>query len=198
MLNASAVDINASPQDDQSNEVGPRIRRLRLMHGMSQRELAKQAGVTNGAISMIEQERVSPSIASLKKILSVFGLSLANFFAEEFEPDRQFFFRAHELNRISDGPVVLRQIGGNIDGRQMQLLHETYVPGGDTGPTMLRHEGEESGVIVRGEIELTVGTQCEVLGSGDGYYFSSQLPHRFRNVGKVDCEIVSACTPPTF
>lgn len=59
-------------------------------------------------------------------------------------------------------------------------------------------DGEEAGIIVRGEIELTVGNQCEVLGPGDGYYFSSQLPHRFRNLGKVDCEIVSSCTPPTF
>ncbi|WP_146536470.1 cupin domain-containing protein [Rubripirellula reticaptiva] len=189
---------SASVHVGESNEVGARIRRLRTAHGMSQRELAKQASVTNGAISMIEQDRVSPSIASLKKILTVFGLSLADFFAEEFEPDREIFFRAHEMNRISDGTVVLRQIGGTVTGRKMQVLHETYVPGGDTGPTMLRHDGEEAGVIVRGEIELTVGNQCEVLGPGDGYYFSSQLPHRFRNIGKIDCEIVSSCTPPTF
>lgn len=196
--NAGVSGESSESVDLDSSEVGTRIRSLRLTYGMSQRELAKRATVTNGAISMIEQNRVSPSIASLKKILTVFGISLANFFADEFVSDRQIVFRAHEMKRLSDGLVVLRQIGGDVSSRQMQVLHETYVPGGDTGSDMLQHEGEEAGVVVRGEIELTVGSLCEVLGPGDGYYFSSQLPHRFRNVSQEDCEIVSSCTPSSF
>jgi mannose-6-phosphate isomerase-like protein (cupin superfamily) len=53
-------------------------------------------------------------------------------------------------------------------------------------------------VVVRGRIELTVGGESRVLGAGDAYYFSSALPHRFRNLSKDDCEIVSASAPPTF
>ncbi len=165
---------------------------------MSQRKLAGLAGMTNGAISMIEQNRVSPSIASLKKLLEVFGLSLADFFAADFKPDSQVFYRAKEMTRIADGSVVLRQVGGGNSRRKLQVLHETYAVGGDTGPTMLSHEGEEAGVIVRGQIEITVAGQCEVLGAGDGYYFNSRLPHRFRNLADEECEIVSTCTPPTF
>jgi mannose-6-phosphate isomerase-like protein (cupin superfamily) len=147
---------------------------------------------------MIEQNRVSPSVASLKKVLEVFGLSLTDFFADDFEPDASIFYRASEMTRISDEPLRLRQVGACIAHRKLQVLHETYMPGSDTGPTMLTHEGEEAGIIVRGEIEITVGGQCEQLGAGDGYYFNSRLPHRFRNTGPEDCEIISACTPPTF
>jgi mannose-6-phosphate isomerase-like protein (cupin superfamily) len=43
-----------------------------------------------------------------------------------------------------------------------------------------------------------VGDQRRVLGPGDAYYFDSRLPHRFRNIGEEVCEIVSACTPPSF
>jgi mannose-6-phosphate isomerase-like protein (cupin superfamily) len=131
-------------------------------------------------------------------VLKVFGLSLVDFFDDDFEPDARVFYRSQELTKISDGPVTLRQVGSNISRRQMQVLHEHYAPGGDTGPTMLSHDGEEAGVIVSGQIELTVGGQCEVLGPGDGYYFSSLLPHRFRNTGIEECDIVSTCTPPTF
>jgi mannose-6-phosphate isomerase-like protein (cupin superfamily) len=63
---------------------------------------------------------------------------------------------------------------------------------------MLRHDGEEGGVVVRGQIELTVGGESRVLGPGDAYYFTSAVPHRFRNAHKEACEIISACTPPTF
>src|SRR3989304_4622051 len=75
---------------------------------------------------------------------------------------------------------------------------ERLEPGADTGVDMLRHESEESGVVVRGKLELTVGGQTYVLGAGDAYYFDSRLPHRFRNVGSGVCEVVSACTPPSF
>ncbi|MEM7643912.1 MAG: aldehyde dehydrogenase, partial [Pseudomonadota bacterium] len=26
----------------------------------------------------------------------------------------------------------------------------------------------------------------------------SRLPHRFRNIGDAPCQVISACTPPTF
>jgi mannose-6-phosphate isomerase-like protein (cupin superfamily) len=63
---------------------------------------------------------------------------------------------------------------------------------------MLAHPGEEGGVIVTGRIELSVGGESRVLGPGDAYYFKSSLPHRFRNPGREECEIVSASSPPTF
>jgi mannose-6-phosphate isomerase-like protein (cupin superfamily) len=45
---------------------------------------------------------------------------------------------------------------------------------------------------------VTVNGDVAVLEHGDGYIFDSRLPHRFRNVGEDDCEVISACTPPTF
>jgi mannose-6-phosphate isomerase-like protein (cupin superfamily) len=80
----------------------------------------------------------------------------------------------------------------------MAVMHEKYPPGADTGEVMLAHLGEEGGVVVRGSIELTVAGESRVLGPGDAYYFRSSLPHRFRNTGSLECEIVSACSPPTF
>jgi transcriptional regulator with XRE-family HTH domain len=195
MLNEQGDIVEAASS---SFDVGSRILKLRKQFGFSQRGLAQQAGVTNGSISMIEQNRVSPSVASLKKILHVFGMSLGEFFAGEFLDTPKVFYRAHEMKRIAEDRVVLMQVGDGIRNRLLQVLHEIYSPGGDTGSEMLTHTGEESGVIVRGEIEVTVGEQCEVLVVGDSYYFSSRIPHRFRNQSKEVCEIVSVCTPPTF
>ena len=188
--------VDADPEEQ--SLLGARVRQLRNVYGMSQRELARLAGVTNGAISMIEQERVSPSVASLKKILGVFGLSLSDFFADQFEPDSRVFYRADEMTKIADGPVILRQLGAGVSHRKLQVLHETYAPGGDTGADLLTHDGEEAGIIIRGRIEITVGGRREVLGPGDGYNFNSRTPHRFRNTGEAECELVSVCTPPTF
>lgn len=178
--------------------IGSRLRRLREMYGLSQRELARRAGLTNGTVSLIEQGGVSPSIASLKKVLDGFPLSLADFFGNEIDPVEPAFYRAEELTEIADGALSFKQVGHNLKHRALQLLHERYEPGADTGKAMLSHTGEESGIVIDGEIEITVGGRVQRLRAGDAYYFNSRLPHRFRNPGTSPCIIVSACTPPTF
>lgn len=180
---------------DLALDLGARLKRIRMQAGISQRELARRAGVTNAAISLIESNQSSPSVASLKKVLEGIPMSLSDFFALETPEQSQVFFRAAELLPLAQGAVSFRQVG---DARKhnLQILHEHYAPGADTGRSMLRHESEEGGVVVQGEIELTVGEQRQILRKGDAYLFDSRIPHRFRNLTGEECVIVSACTPP--
>ena len=192
--------LNKRKQQDENDNlhIGERLRAIREGRGLSQRELARRAGVTNGMISLIEQGKTSPSVASLKKVLEGIPISLAEFFADEPPAKERVFFRASELATLAEGAISFRQIGDNLAGRRLQILHEFYEPGADTGKAMLRHDSEEGGVIVRGAIEITAGEHRRTLKAGDAYYFDSRLPHRFRNVGKEQCEIISACSPPSF
>lgn len=181
-----------------SIDVGGHLRAVRMMYGLSQRELAKRAGVTNGTISLIEQNRVSPSVSSLKKVLDGVPMSLADFFTLDLQETPQVFYAREELADIGDRDVSLRLVAAKRPNRAMTIMHERYRPNADTGADMLSHKGEEGGIVLTGSMELTVGGQSRVLGPGDAYYFTSAVPHRFRNVGDEPCEVVSACTPPTF
>jgi transcriptional regulator with XRE-family HTH domain len=181
--------------------IGKRLKQIRTERGLSQRELATRAGLTNGTISLIEKDKTSPSVASLKSLLDAIPISMAEFFGglEDAKPPK-IFYRADEFTPVAPegvGQVSLRQIGTSRD-RSLQMLHESYPPGADTGSEFLTHEGEEAGVITRGQIELTVGDAVTVLNIGDGYLFDSHQPHRFRNTSDTICEIVSALTPPVF
>ena len=189
----SARDLSDSPAG-----IGGRLRLVRDLYGLSQRELARRAGVTHATISLIESERVSPSVASLKKVLDGIPLSLAEFFTFDTEGGRQIFYPRDELPDMGSGDIVFRLIGADRARRAMTLLHEHYPPGSDTGEAMLAHAGEEGGVVIDGEIELTVGGRTRRLGPGDAYYFESRLPHRFRNPTQRSCEIVSANAPPSL
>lgn len=181
-----------------SIDVGERLRSVRTMYGLSQRELARRAGVTNGLISLIELNRVSPSVSSLKKVLDGVPMALAEFFTLDVAVAPQMFFDADELVEIGNDEVSLRLVAAQRAGRQLTVLRERYAAGAATGDDMIAHRGEEGGIVVRGRIELTVGGTTRVLGPGEAYYFSSSLPHRFRNVGREVCEIISASTPPSF
>jgi transcriptional regulator with XRE-family HTH domain len=185
--------------ETETEGIGGRLKQVRQIFGLTQRELARRAGVTNGAISLIEQDRVSPSISSLKKILDGIPMSLGEFFTLDLSPSESAFFHAGELTEIAFGErISFRMVGRRLKDRALQMLHETYQPGADTGEAMLRHDGEEAGVVTRGQLLVTVGDQERLLGQGDAYYFSSQIPHRFRNVSETPCEVISANTPPSF
>jgi transcriptional regulator with XRE-family HTH domain len=169
-----------------------------MRHGLSQRALAKRAGVPNASVSLIESNRVNPSVGVLKRILDGIPIGLSEFFAIEPERPRKVFYRADELVEIGKGGISYRQIGESLFGRSLQILKERYEPGTDTGRVPLVHQGEEGGIILSGRLEVTVDDERRLLGPGDAYYFESTRPHRFRCVGPVPCEVISACTPPSF
>lgn len=56
--------------------VGERIAQWRKLWKMSQRELSRRAGVTNGALSQIEQGKTSPSVQTLEKLALALNMSL--------------------------------------------------------------------------------------------------------------------------
>jgi transcriptional regulator with XRE-family HTH domain len=179
-------------------DVGDRLREIRTRHKLSQRGLAKRAGVTNSTISLIESNQVNPSVGALKRILDGIPIGLAEFFSLTPSKNRKAFYRDDEFTEIGKGPISYKQVGDNLFGIALQILKERYEPGADTGRVPLVHDGQEGGVVISGRLEVTIDNERRVLGPGDAYFFESRRPHRFRCVGPKPCEVISACTPPTF
>jgi len=180
------------------SKIGERLRKIREVHGISQRELARRAGVTNSSISMIEMNRVSPSVDSLTKVLAGIPMSVIDFFTLDLDHTEPAFYGHDDLVELSDGSMSMRLVAAERKDRKLRMLHEIYPPNGGTGDKMIAHPGEESGVIIRGRLEITVGSERRVLEPGEAYYFSSEIPHRFHNPFDEECEVVSAATPPSF
>ena len=181
-------------------DVGSRLKEVRKKSGMSQRELAKRAGVTNSTISMVEKNSVSPSVSSLKKVLSGLPMSLMEFFDSE-ESSRveiPVVYNEAEFLDSSVNGLDWKLIGKSFPNRSMSFMVERLPPGSDTGEEMYMHEGEEAGYILEGKRELTVEGAGFELEAGQGYYFDSRRQHRFRNPFNVDCRLVSCTTPDDF
>ena len=79
--NAALLKISSTESASETPFVGARLRDLRQLHQLSQRELARRSGVTNGMISLIEQNKSSPSVSLLKKVLAGLPMSMAEFFS---------------------------------------------------------------------------------------------------------------------
>jgi HTH-type transcriptional repressor of puuD len=179
-------------------EVGKRLKEVREMYGLSQRELAKRVGLTNSTISMIERDAVSPSISSLKKILEGVSLTVTEFFTLDIPTESQVVFKKNTLINVGGDGVELHLVGAVQPDSKLAFLIETYQPGSSTGKDMITHIGEEAGTVIEGSIEITVAGRSFKLTKGDSYKFQTILPHEFKNTSKKVCRIISAHTPPSF
>ncbi len=180
-------------------KVGAKLRELRRRRDLSGRELAARSGISHSAISLIERDRMSPSVDTLGAILDALGTTLTGFFSDlQASGPYTPFYRAAELVEIGKVDAIsYRMIGMNHPNRQLLMLQETYAVGADTGEAF-SHAAQEAGMVTAGAVELTVAEQTRVLRAGDAYYFDSRLPHRFRNASEGCSQILSAITPPTY
>jgi len=74
---------------------------------------------------------------------------------------------------------------GELPGRTVDFLRVTYPPGGTSSSNggLMRHPGCEYGMVLRGELILTLGFDEIRLRPGDAISFESTTPHRYRNDG---------------
>lgn len=67
------------------DNVGQKLRLLRLGKGLKLTEVAKRAELSQASLSFIETGQNSPTIDTLSRILAVLDISLSDFFAPEYD-----------------------------------------------------------------------------------------------------------------
>jgi quercetin dioxygenase-like cupin family protein len=82
--------------------------------------------------------------------------------------------------------------------RDMEIIQGRLEPGGVTCETPLPHPGEEATLVLKGKMEIQVGSETYILEEGDCIYYYASLPHKITNVGEGELVFVSAITPPKF
>lgn len=71
-------------------------------------------------------------------------------------------------------------------------------PGHDSGQSFYAHEGIESGIVIQGSVEISLGDKTVVLNEGDSITYPSTLPHKWKNVGKITAVGIWVVSPPSF
>ncbi len=182
------------------NRLGEQLTDMRLAKGFSQRKLAQLSGLTNTAISGIENGRNSPSINTLERLLKVLDSDLASFFAvykEGQQRDIRTVVKQDELIDIGIGTAKLHLVHNGNPARQLAMLIEHYPPHTQT-EEKISHEGEEVGTVISGEITIILGDETYYLSTGDSYVFDTSIPHTFINASDVETRIISAHSPTTY
>ena len=164
-------------------KIGEKIKRLRILNGLTQEELADRCELTKGFISQVERDLTSPSIATLVDILESLGTNL----------------KADDIFTKEDNTLLHRidWIVPNAQKNMMEPILVTLDQGGSTSPQD-PHEGEEFGYVLKGHIYIHLGTQKHKASTAECFYFKPNVIHYLTNAGKSRAKVLWVSTPPSF
>ncbi len=198
-------------------DLGRRLKEVRVRAGLTLRELARQADVSPSLISQIENGKSQPSVATLYTFSRLLNVSVDELFedrpyaatngvgvspGQELHPaDPTNAWQPSEYaNRVSvvhpshrpqlsmaEGVVWERLAATPEHG--VNFMKIAYAPGAASADgDLITHDGYEYGYVLSGEVAVTVGDEVFKLHPGESLGFDSSIPHVLRNLGSETFE----------
>ena len=180
---------------DSDCSVGSRLRDLRKERQLSQRELAELAGLSPNAISLIERDDQSPSVATLQRLAAALGVKMSYFFESETRA-RVLHFRPNQRPAIRGAGLTIEGLGARLEGQQMEPFFITLTPHADMGTGRVVHEGHEFVACLAGCLCYEIDGIDYLLEPGDFLLFEADLPHRWGNPGNEETRLVLVLQKP--
>jgi transcriptional regulator with XRE-family HTH domain len=183
--------------DPPDGEVGPRLRQLREQKGMSARRVAGLAGVSPAYLSRLENGRVSPTVATLARLVAAMGETMATLFSEPPGPD-EVVVRRDARHLMRSRGVLDSQVPPGW-AQRLEILESLVEAGQGSSDSLHTHAGEEECVLVlEGELDLYLGSDRHRLLTGDSATFDSRTPHRWRNPSSEQARVLWVITPASY
>ena len=174
--------------------IGAKIKELRRSKKLKLQDVANETGFSTALISQIENNNVSPPIATLSKIAHFFDVKIGHFFNESEEESPYEILRGTERTVIpkvvsKDGTsqgyfyesLSVRKKNKKMDPFLLTLNEKI------TNTDTYSHTGEEFIFVMKGTAELLLDDQRIILNEGDSVYFDANLKHRLLS---SDCDEV--------
>lgn len=184
------------------DHVGAQIRDLRKAKGMTLQALADAVGKSVGYVSQIERGISAISIPTLHAIAGALGVNSTWFFqgsARAPADERDIVVRAAHRRRLDfTGTGMVEELLSPTLTGAFEIVRGVMEPGAETGEEAYSRPGEEAGVVIKGRIEVWVGTRHFILEEGDAFTFPTTEPHKSRNPGPGEAEVLWIIAPPHY
>jgi transcriptional regulator with XRE-family HTH domain len=176
-------------------DVGRRLRELRAARGLSMRALAEQSGLNVNTLSLIENQRTSPSVSTLQQLAQTLQVSISAFF-ETDQGDKQVVHqKAGARPKAAFTHGSMEDLGAGMSRFGAEPLIVTLAPKADSGKTPIVHTGREFVYCLEGRIAYTVGTETYLLEPGDSLLFEAYLPHHWKNLDATPSRTLLVLSP---
>lgn len=181
-LNVIRANIHIDLKDDILTKLGEKIKSIRKGKGIKIKQLSSRSGLTESSISMIENGKISPSITTINKIAVALGVHPIEFFEIE-RHKRWIVTRKNEREKlqISGNDNVLEYLCKERGSSKNEIYISNLALNQKSYEERLNHEGEKFCLVLRGTIDVELGSEIITLNEGDTILFDSMIPHLWRS-----------------
>lgn len=179
-----------------SFNIGAKIRKLRHAKQLTLQAVALETGFSPALISQIENNNVSPPIATLARIAKCFDIKMTYFFEDEHE---QHFEIVRKNQRV---PVISKAAGqGRVYALSPRKQHKRMEPflvsgaGELVAGDQVSRQGEEFVFVVKGSAELLLEGRRVLLKAGDSVYFDAATRHQLLAHTKDETVLIKVVGP---
>jgi transcriptional regulator with XRE-family HTH domain len=180
-------------------QFGDKLRQVRKRRGMTMKEVAAQANVSESLISQIERNRISPAIDTLLDIADILNIDMDYLFKDLNKAKQINVVRRNERYKLIEGSVTYERLSRTPDEDEEHGIEAYYMeiaPGSESGSNVCGHKGKELGILISGEGEFCIGNQAVRLQEGDSISFAADSPHVLKNKGDQPLKAFWVVTPP--
>lgn len=185
-------------KSESKHQFGSKLRAVRERRGITLKQVAGKAGVSESLVSQIERNKVSPSVDTLLSIADVLGVDYEYLFSDYRKKATVEIIRASARSVTRDGLVTMSRLSvrEEIPGEYSVDAYMVEVaPGGEKGDLEYGHAGLEFGIVLEGAAELLFGDDSYLLFEGDTVSFASRIPHILKNRGDAPLKAVWIVSP---
>ena len=175
--------------------LGEKLKKLRLEKQMTLHDVAKATGYSKALISRIENDSVSPSIASLVKITSVLEIRLNDLFTA-IEGGRVSVVKKSERKSSTPAGGIVVEDLCEIAASKMSAAIKIFESGAESEEARADGTGEEWWHILKGKLEVSVDGTLTELNEGDSIYVISESLRTWRNPAKGKTSVLVVKTAP--
>lgn len=172
--------------DDHKTNMGLSLRALRTESGLSIRALAQKSGLNANTISLIENGKTSPSVATLQQLATALEIPITAFFMRSEPREQIVYSNAGERPCLSFEHGTLEDLAASFTSRGAEPYLVSLEPNADSGTTPIVHTGLEFVYCLVGQMAYTVDGNTFILNPGDSLLFEAHLPHSWRNTSDSD------------
>lgn len=181
---------------ERSFSLGEKLRNLRSERNISQRDLARLAGLSPNSISLIERDETSPSVATLQSLAGALNVRMSYFFEEE-SPSSVLHIKPSQRPKIASEGVIIEGMGKTMPFQELEPFSVTLEPrAGSGGERQVVHSGHEFVYCLQGNIEYVVDGRVYLLETGDILIFEATLPHLWRNPFDTEAKFILVLQTP--
>ena len=161
--------------------VGKRLRELRTGSGYSIKSLAEKSGLAVNTLSLIENEKTSPSVNTLKQLAIALEVPLTTFFESSKPKPRIILTQSGHRRKMRFKGMLVEDCGLELEGQTIQPLIVTLQPNMKDPSDPNLHTGNEFVYCISGMVDYYIEDEKISLHEGDSLAIDASLRHRWFN-----------------